>query len=100
MHEWVEFGHKPKQKFYDHGEVTKEILEETVRLNGTNRAISPDPITLRVFSSRVLNLTIVDLPGLTKVCSPKNKLPSALAACKSALIHLVLPAGSNRGPAG
>jgi hypothetical protein len=29
--------------------------------------ISPQPINLRVFSPNVLTLTLVDLPGLTKV---------------------------------
>jgi hypothetical protein len=29
--------------------------------------ISPQPINLRIFSPNVLTLTLVDLPGLTKV---------------------------------
>ena len=36
-------------------------------LNNTFSGISPVPINLRVFSPRVLNLTLVDLPGMTKV---------------------------------
>ncbi|CAC5411716.1 DNM1L [Mytilus coruscus] len=36
-------------------------------MGGTNKAICPEPITLKVYSSKVVNLTLVDLPGLTKV---------------------------------
>jgi replication fork clamp-binding protein CrfC len=37
------------------------------RLSGTNKGISNTPINLRVYSPHVLNLTLVDLPGITKV---------------------------------
>ncbi len=32
------------------------------------QGISPDPIHLKIFSPKVLTLTLVDLPGITKVC--------------------------------
>lgn len=35
--------------------------------------ISPQPINLRIFSPNVLTLTLVDLPGLTKVTSDTRK---------------------------
>lgn len=34
---------------------------------GGNKGICPDPINLKIYSSRVVNLTLVDLPGITKV---------------------------------
>uniref|UniRef100_A0A803VGU4 Dynamin-type G domain-containing protein n=1 Tax=Ficedula albicollis TaxID=59894 RepID=A0A803VGU4_FICAL len=48
-------------------EVRQEIEAETERLTGTNKGISPVPINLRVYSPHVLNLTLIDLPGITKV---------------------------------
>ena len=36
-------------------------------MTGSNKGISQVPINLRVFSPKVLNLTLVDLPGMTKV---------------------------------
>lgn len=45
----------------------KEIENETDRATGHNRGISPVPINLRIYSPNVLNLTLIDLPGLTKV---------------------------------
>ena len=65
--EWGEFLHKPGQKFYDFAEIRKEIENETARLAGNNKGISKVPINLKIFSPHVLNLTLVDLPGITKV---------------------------------
>lgn len=31
------------------------------------QGISPEPLYLKIYSPRVLNLTLVDLPGITKV---------------------------------
>lgn len=36
-------------------------------MTGSNKGISNIPINLRVYSPNVLNLTLIDLPGLTKV---------------------------------
>ncbi|KAK1802651.1 hypothetical protein P4O66_004294 [Electrophorus voltai] len=44
-----------------------EIEAETDRITGSNKGISPVPINLRVYSPNVLNLTLIDLPGMTKV---------------------------------
>ena len=45
----------------------KEIERETDRMAGGNRGICPEAISLKFFSVSVLSLTMVDLPGLTKV---------------------------------
>ena len=37
------------------------------RVTGSNKGISNLPINLRVYSPHVLNITLIDLPGLTKV---------------------------------
>lgn len=65
--EWAEFLHAKGKKFTDFNEVRKEIEAETDRLTGKNKGISSVPINLRVYSPHVLNLTVIDLPGLTKV---------------------------------
>jgi replication fork clamp-binding protein CrfC len=49
------------------GAVRNEISEETDRITGRSRQISPVPIHLSVYSANVVNLTLIDLPGLTKV---------------------------------
>ncbi|KAJ5808940.1 hypothetical protein N7474_010209 [Penicillium riverlandense] len=67
QHEWAEFHHLPGRKFEDFGLVKQEIEAETARIAGSNKGINRQPINLKIFSPHVLNLTLVDLPGLTKV---------------------------------
>ncbi|KAI0882692.1 Dynamin central region-domain-containing protein [Annulohypoxylon maeteangense] len=65
--EWAEFHHIPSRKFTDFGDVKREIENETSRVAGSNKGINRQPINLKIYSPHVLNLTLVDLPGLTKV---------------------------------
>jgi hypothetical protein len=65
--EWGEFLHIPGQKFFDFNKIRDEIVRETDAKTGRNAGISPAPINLRIYSPNVLTLTLVDLPGLTKV---------------------------------
>lgn len=65
--EWGEFLHLPGQKFTDFNKIRTEISTETDRLTGKNKGISPHPMNLKIYSPHVLNLTLVDLPGLTRV---------------------------------
>jgi dynamin 1-like protein len=65
--EWGEFLHIPGQKFFDFAEIEAEIVRETDRATGRNKGISRKPINLKICSPHVLNLTLVDLPGMTKV---------------------------------
>ncbi|KAJ3321793.1 vacuolar protein sorting-associated protein 1 [Boothiomyces sp. JEL0866] len=73
--EVAEFLHLPGKKFTDFDQVRKEIEAETDRTTSSKVALSPDPIYLKVTSPNVLTLTLVDLPGITKVPTgdqPKN----------------------------
>ncbi|XP_047102631.1 dynamin isoform X1 [Schistocerca piceifrons] len=65
--EYAEFLHCKGKKFVDFDEVRREIEAETDRVTGSNKGISNIPINLRVYSPNVLNLTLIDLPGITKV---------------------------------
>ena len=65
--EWGEFLHLPNQKFFDFNKIREEIVRDTEAKTGKNAGISPLPINLRIYSPNVLTLTLVDLPGLTKV---------------------------------
>lgn len=65
--EWAEFHHIPGRKFRDFNQVRAEIENETSRIAGNNKGINRQPINLKIYSPHVLNLTLVDLPGLTKV---------------------------------
>ncbi|KAK4789369.1 hypothetical protein SAY86_020688 [Trapa natans] len=65
--EYAEFLHLPRKRFTDFAAVRKEISDETDRETGRTKQISSVPIHLSIYSPNVVNLTLIDLPGLTKV---------------------------------
>ncbi|XP_014792829.1 PREDICTED: dynamin-1-like protein isoform X3 [Calidris pugnax] len=65
--EWGKFLHTKNKIYTDFDEIRQEIENETERISGNNKGISPEPIHLKIFSANVVNLTLVDLPGMTKV---------------------------------
>ncbi|XP_053717797.1 dynamin-1-like protein isoform X2 [Synchiropus splendidus] len=65
--EWGKFLHTKNKIFNDFDEIRQEIEAETERISGNNKGISDEPIHLKIFSPHVVNLTLVDLPGITKV---------------------------------
>jgi len=64
--EWATFLHTKDERWHDYRKIRAEIRRETDRL-APEQAISDHPIRLSINSPSVLNLTIVDLPGMTKV---------------------------------
>ncbi|XP_014861364.1 PREDICTED: dynamin-1-like protein isoform X2 [Poecilia mexicana] len=65
--EWGKFLHTKNKIYAEFEEIRKEIEAETERISGNNKGISDEPIHLKIFSPHVVNLTLVDLPGITKV---------------------------------
>ncbi|KAL5162358.1 Dynamin-related protein 1C [Glycine soja] len=65
--EYAEFLHASRKRFTDFAAVRQEISDETDRITGKTKAISNVPIQLSIYSPNVVNLTLIDLPGLTKV---------------------------------
>ncbi|KAG8368589.1 hypothetical protein BUALT_Bualt15G0061200 [Buddleja alternifolia] len=102
--EWGEFLHLQGRKFFDFNEIREEIQAETEREVGGAKGISDKKIRLKIFSPNVLDITLVDLPGLTKV--PVGDQPPDIEARvrtmimsyikpKSCLILAVTPANSD-----
>ncbi|KAK4491184.1 hypothetical protein RD792_001915 [Penstemon davidsonii] len=102
--EWGEFLHLPGKKFFDFNQIRWEIQAETEREAGGNKGVSDKQIRLKIFSPNVLDITLVDLPGLTKV--PVGDQPSDIEArirtmimsyikLQSCLILAVTPANSD-----
>ncbi|XP_072291967.1 dynamin-1-like protein isoform X1 [Eucyclogobius newberryi] len=65
--EWGKFLHTKNKLYTNFDEIRQEIEAETERVSGINKGISDEPIHLKIFSPHVVNLTLVDLPGITKV---------------------------------
>jgi hypothetical protein len=83
--------------------VCKRIIEETDKVAGANKNIVDDPIKLTIFSSDCPDLTIIDLPGITRidVGGQKDvyKITSEMAAhyCKDerTIILCVIPGNAD-----
>ncbi|XP_057977621.1 dynamin-related protein 3A [Malania oleifera] len=102
--EYGEFLHLPGKRFHDFSEIRREIQAETEREAGGNKGVSDKQIRLKIFSPNVLDITLVDLPGITKV--PVGDQPSDIEArirtmimsyikLPSCLILAVTPANSD-----
>ena len=65
--EWAEFLHQPGVRYSDFSKVRTEIETKTLDLAGDNKGIVDKPIHLKVCSPSLLDLTLVDLPGITRV---------------------------------
>lgn len=65
--EYGVFMHCKDEEFTDFNEIRNEIERETERRAGKNKGVSSDAINLHIHSPHVLNLTLIDLPGMTKV---------------------------------
>ncbi|KAL4614969.1 hypothetical protein ACB092_07G090900 [Castanea dentata] len=102
--EYGEFLHLPGKRFYDFSDIRREIQAETDREAGGNKGVSDKQIRLKIFSPNVLDITLVDLPGITKV--PVGDQPSDIEARirtmimsyirrESCLILAVTPANSD-----
>ncbi|XP_075973024.1 dynamin related protein 1 isoform X1 [Anticarsia gemmatalis] len=67
LEEWGKFLHTKDKIYSDFDQIRQEVERETDRMAGSNKGICPEPISLKIYSTRVVNLTLVDLPGITKV---------------------------------
>lgn len=65
--EWGEFLHRPGEIFAEFEAIREEIECETNRGTGSNKGVSDKQIRLKICSPHVLTMTLVDLPGITRV---------------------------------
>ena len=60
------FKNDPK-KYTDFQEIRRKIEQLTEERCGNNKGIVDDPIILRVFDKNCSDLTVIDLPGITRI---------------------------------
>ncbi|CAL8129032.1 unnamed protein product [Orchesella dallaii] len=65
---WMEFGHDPERKYEDWNEVKSMIEELTMDIERRGEVVTRRPITMKIYSPEVVDLTLVDLPGLVENC--------------------------------
>ena len=66
----AEFDELKNQKYVDFSIVKKMINEITDKFAGTNKNIVNKPIKLTISSCFCPDLTLIDLPGITKIPLP------------------------------
>lgn len=74
VQEWIEFSHRPGEKYLDFYKAREEIEMDTDRVCGRNKDITNLPLICKVFSRSVVDLTLVDLPGMTKIPTGEQPL--------------------------
>lgn len=90
VNEFVIFNHKADEKFTDFSLVKKEIIDETEREIKSKNDVSQKPITMKLYSSKVLTLTLIDLPGLVKIATsdqPKNICLKIEEMCRKYILN-------------
>lgn len=63
----AEFLHRKGELFTDFRQVKQEIEADTEKVAGSNKGISTMPLILKIHSHKVINLSLIDLPGIAKV---------------------------------
>ena len=76
--EWGEFSHKPGAKYTRFEDIRSEISAETDKVAGKNLGVVDRPILLKIYSPNVVNLTLVDLPGIAR--NPVGDQPQDIEA--------------------
>ncbi|XP_034231076.1 dynamin-1-like protein [Thrips palmi] len=84
LEEWGTFLHA-EDCIFNMEDICTEIEARTSVIAGSNRGIVPSEITLNVFSPHVVDLTLVDLPGITK--NPVGDQPKDIEAQIEHLIN-------------
>lgn len=64
---WAKFDEVPNKKFTDFAEVKQTIDYLTDKICGKSKNIIDKPIVLTVYSPTCPDLTLVDLPGITRI---------------------------------
>ncbi|XP_017493288.1 PREDICTED: dynamin-1-like protein [Rhagoletis zephyria] len=104
LSEWGKFEHTGSKIYTDFDEIREEIITRTEEIAGENKGISSQAISLKIFSSKVVDLTLVDLPGMTKVAvgdqpadieAQIEKLVYRFISSENSLILAVSPANAD-----
>jgi len=64
---WAKFEEVPNKKFTDFAEVKSTIDFLTDKVCGKSKNIIDKPIVLTVYSHTCPDLTLIDLPGITRI---------------------------------
>ena len=84
--EWFELFERKGEKLMYPEDVRRAIDTETDKVAGKNKGVSPVPLKIKFYSRNVLDLLLIDLPGLTK--NPVGEQPADI---EQKIIEIVTP---------
>ena len=84
---WAKFEEVPGKKFTDFAEVKSTIDFLTDKVCGKSKNIIDKPIVLTVFSNTCPDLTLVDLPGITRIPMQGSDQPENIEQITRAMAH-------------
>eukprot|EP00116_Pleurobrachia_bachei_P019138 sb/3479400/ len=90
--QWARFLHS-EEIFLDPKKICQEITNDTIRVCGNNKGISDKAIHLKLHSISVPSLTLVDLPGLTKI--PVGDQPTNISKTIERLVRSYVSKGNS-----
>mmetsp|Transcript_13131 Transcript_13131/g.11211 ORF Transcript_13131/g.11211 Transcript_13131/m.11211 type:complete len:239 (+) Transcript_13131:55-771(+) len=61
------FPNKSDEKIYDFQKVHDQIVKQTEEVCGSDKGIVDDPIIMKCYSQTCPDLTLIDLPGITRI---------------------------------
>jgi replication fork clamp-binding protein CrfC len=64
---WGVFENNKNEKIYDFDKIRDKIVDLTEKDAGKNKGIIHTPILLTVYSPYCPDLTLIDLPGITRI---------------------------------
>lgn len=84
---WAVFDEIPGKKFFDFTEVRTNINLVTDKVAGAKKNIVDKPIILNIFSHTCPDLTLVDLPGITRIPMAGSDQPNNIEQITRAMAH-------------
>ncbi|XP_054152729.1 dynamin-1-like [Oppia nitens] len=61
------FSHQPNKRYNEFHKIRDEIVRDTDKVVSSSVGISDKPIKLKIYSPKLLDLSLVDLPGIARV---------------------------------
>ena len=81
------FSEIKNEKFYDFDKVTQKINELTDKIAGTRKGIVKDAIVLTIYSKDCPDLTLIDLPGITRVPLANSDHPNNIEEVTKNIVY-------------
>lgn len=84
---WAKFDEVPNKRFTNFNEVKETINFLTDKVCGTSKNIIDNPIVLQIHSHTCPDLTLVDLPGITRIPMAGSDQPNNIEQITRAMAH-------------